>query len=141
DMLNNRKPGRAEVASVRKALDLLESFSFENPAWTLSALARRLEIPKSTAHNLLRTMQSFDLVRQDVETRSYRLGARVMELGLLFARSTEMLTHARPLLRCLAEETQETVKLGMLSSDQVLILAAIESAENLHTRGDVGKRW
>src|SRR5690242_15595350 len=103
DRMNNRKTDRAEVGSVRKALDLLEAFSFENATWSLSALARRLKIPKSTAHNLLRTMQSFDMVRQDAESRNYRLGARVMELGLLFARSTEMLTHARPLLRSLAE--------------------------------------
>lgn len=131
----------SEVGSVRKALDLLSCFSFEEPEWSLSNLARRCEIPKSTAHNLLKTLQSFDLVRQDLSIRTYRLGPRTMELGLLFARSAEIMAHARPAIRRLAEEANETVKLGILSVSQVLIVAAFESTHSLHTRADVGRRW
>ncbi len=130
-----------EVASVKKALELLGEFSLQTPHWTLADLSRHLGYPKSTAHNLLKTLQSFDLVRQDPENRTYRLGPRAMEMGLVFARSTEMLAQARPVLRRLAEKSGETVKMGMLSDDQVLIVAAVESTHQLHTRGDVGTRW
>lgn len=141
-LLNDlRVPPRSEVSAVRKALELLGCFSIDTPAMPLSQLARKLDIPKSTAHNLLRTLQSFDLVRQDPASRRYRLGPRAMELGLLFSRRTEVLAHARPVLRKLAEETRETVKLGILSSNEVLIIAAIESSHQLHTRGDIGRRW
>lgn len=126
---------------MRKAMELLGCFTRDAGSWALSDLARRLEIPKSTAHNLLRTLQSFDLVRQDTDTRVYRLGPRAMELGLLFARQNEILAQSRPLLRRLAELTGETVKLGILSNEQVLIVAAVESAHQLHTRGDIGTRW
>ena len=64
-----KRPGRApapyQVASVTKALELLVCFSIDAPAWSLSDLARKVHLPKSTAHNLLRTLQHFDLVRQD----------------------------------------------------------------------------
>lgn len=142
-MLNEVRsvPRSYEVASVRKALELLASFTTQTPSWTLSELARSLRIPKSTVHNLLRTLQSFDLVRQDTETRVYRLGPGAMELGLVFARSTDVLSHARAVLGRLAEVTGETVKLGILSNGQVLIVAAVESTHQLHTRGDAGTRW
>lgn len=130
-----------EVASVKKALELLGAFSLRTPHWTLAGLSRHLGYPKSTAHNLLKTLQALDLVRQDPEDRNYRLGPRAMEMGLVFARSTEMLTQARPVLRRLAERSGETVKMGLLSGGQVLIVAAVESAHQLHTRGDVGTRW
>ena len=130
-----------EVSSVRKALDLLTAFSLHDPEWSLSALARRLDLPKSTAHNLLRTLQSFDLVHQNRDCRAYRLGPRALELGLAFAQSSQVLARARPILRQLAEVTQETVKLGMLSNDEVVIIAAVESTHQLHTRGDIGTRW
>ena len=133
--------GVYEVCSVRKALDLLAAFSLHDPEWSLSALARKLKLPKSTAHNLLRTLQSFDLVHQDRDRRAYRLGPRALELGLAFAQSSEVLSQARPILRQLAEVTRETVKLGVLSNDQVLIIAAVESTHQLHTRGDIGTRW
>ncbi|HXE12290.1 MAG TPA: IclR family transcriptional regulator [Bryobacteraceae bacterium] len=130
-----------EVSSVRKALELLGCFSPQAPSWPLSELARHLQIPKSTAHNLLRTLQSLDFVRQSPETRTYQLGPRAMELGLVFASNSDILSHARTVMNRLAEKTGETVKIGILSNDQVLIMAAVESAHQLHTRGDLGTRW
>ena len=129
------------VSSVEKALTLLSAFSLAKPQWALSDLAREHKLPKSTAHNLLKTLQAFDLVRQDPEARVYRLGPRSLEMGFVYARSTEILVQARPLLRRLAEKSRETVKLGMLSDNQVLIVAAVESTHQLHTRGDIGTRW
>jgi DNA-binding IclR family transcriptional regulator len=52
-----------------------------------------------------------------------------------------VLAQARPVLRRVAELTRETVKLGIISNDQVLIVAAVESTHQLHTRGDTGTRW
>jgi DNA-binding IclR family transcriptional regulator len=135
------QPEPYQVSSVRKALEALACFSLDKPTWTLSALARHIGIPKSTAHNLLRTLQTFDFVRQDREDRNYRLGPRALEMGLVFSRSTEMLAQVRPVLRRLAERTGETVKMGILSNGEVLIVAAVESAHQLHTRGDIGTRW
>jgi len=125
---------------VEKALRLLSTFSLASPQWALSDLAREQGMPKSTAHNLLKTLQAFDLIRQDPEDRVYRLGPRALEMGFLYARSTELLGQARPHLRRLAERSRETVKLGMLSDSQVLIVAAVESTHQLHTRGDIGQR-
>ena len=130
-----------QVASVSKALELLVCFSIDSPVWVLSDIARRAQVPKSTAHNLLRTLQLFDLVRQDPESRHYQVGPRALELGLLFAKRSGELAQSRPVLRRLVEVTGETCKLGMLSNDQVLIVAALESAFQLHTRGDIGTRW
>jgi len=140
----NRSAGTSrpyEVSSVRKALEILGVFSVSEPKWSLSAMARRLGLPKSTAHNLLRTLQSFDLVQQDREQRAYRLGPRALEMGLAFSQSSEVLAQARPVLRRVAQLTGETVKLGIISNDQVLIVAAVESTHQLHTRGDTGTRW
>jgi IclR family KDG regulon transcriptional repressor len=143
--LNDTQTGRRSesysVASVSKALELLVAFSAEAPIWSLSDLARHLDVPKSTAHNLLQTLKQFDLVRQDAETRLYRIGPRALELGLLFAKSSRDLVHVRPVLRRLLDSTGETCKYGMLSNGQVVIVAAVESGFQLHTRGDIGTRW
>jgi IclR family acetate operon transcriptional repressor len=126
---------------VRKAIEVLGSFTPRTPSWSLSDLARHLHIPKSTAHNLLRTLKDFDFVHQDEQARVYRLGPRAMEMGLTFARGSDLLSHARSVMNQLAEQTGETVKFGVLSNSQVLIVAAVESLRQLHTRGDLGTRW
>lgn len=130
-----------QVASVSKALELLSCFSIGNPVWSLSDLVRRVDVPKSTAHNLLRTLKQFDLVRQNSETKQYEVGPRALELGLSFVKHSGVVAQVRPALRRLMEATGETCKFGMLSNDQVVIVAASESTFQLHTRGDVGTRW
>ncbi|MCC6856977.1 MAG: IclR family transcriptional regulator [Bryobacterales bacterium] len=129
-----------EVGAVRKALEILCQFNVRTPSLTVSELSRRLEMPKSTTHNLLRTLQALDFLQQAPADKRYSLGPRVFELGLLFSHHTRLVSLALPHLRRLADQTRETVKLGILSGGEVLILAAQESPYQLHTRGDEGMR-
>lgn len=129
-----------EVASVRKALEILCGFSSRTPILSVSDISRRLGIPKSTAHNLLRTLHSFDFIAQDRETKTYRLGPRLYELGMQFSETMQLAAIALPHLRRLVEATRETAKLAVLSDGEALIVAAVESPYQLHTRGDSGRR-
>lgn len=139
--LNNTPPGvEHHVSAVRKAWEILCQFTADRPNLGVTELSRRLGVPKSTTHNLLRTLEAFDFVHQDPATRQFRLGARVFELGLRFWRNTRLVPVALPYLQRLAAETKETVKLGVLSNQEVLIVAAVESPYELHTRGDEGVR-
>lgn len=128
------------VGAVRKALEILCEFTAARPSHGVTDLARRLGMPKSTTHNLLRTLESLDFLRQDPLDRFYRLGPRVYELGLRYSQSTHLVSTALPHLKRFAEVTRETVKLAVLSGDEILIVTAIESPYQLHTRGDVGMR-
>jgi len=140
-MMNNGKPnGNYEVAAVRKALEILCEFGTDAPSLSVSDLSRRMEMPKSTTHNLLRTLESMDFLKQDPSDKRYRLGPRLYELGMRFSHSTRLVSAALPHLKRLAAETKETVKLGVISGNEILILSAIESPFQLHTRGDEGLR-
>lgn len=131
---------RYEVGAVRKALEILCQFSAAHLAHSVSDLSRSLDMPKSTAYNLLRTLERLDFLRQDPIDRRYRLGPRVFDLGLLYSHKSSLVSVAYPYMLKLAEHTRETVKLGVPSNGEVLILAAIESPFQLHTRGDEGLR-
>jgi DNA-binding IclR family transcriptional regulator len=136
-ILNNRL---YEVGSVRKALEILCAFNGGPPSLGVADVSRQLGMPKSTTHNLLQTLESLDFLRQDPADRRYRLGPRLYELGLQYSHSTHLISSAAPHLQSLGAETKETVKLGVLSGDEVLIVAAVESPYQLHTRGDLGTR-
>lgn len=129
-----------EVSSVRKALEILCAFTPETSRLAVSDLSRALSIPKSTVHNLLHTLQNLQFLEQDPADRSFALGPKVFELGLLFSRSMTLIRQAFPHMRRLADQTKETVKLAMLTHGEGLVLEAIESPYQLHTRGDIGRR-
>lgn len=137
---STRRTASYEVAAVRKALVILCSFTPTAPTLSVSDISRRLKVPKSTAHNLLRTLKSLGFVAQDTATKRYRLGHKVFELGELFPRNAQLVSDAMPRLRRLADQTKETVKFGIMSDAEVLVVAAIESSFMLHTRGDEGRR-
>ena len=44
-------------------------------------------------------------------------------------------------MRKLAEWRKGPIKFGILSTSQVLVVAALESPHQLHTRGDASRRW
>lgn len=141
-MLNNEliKPPSSEVSAVRKALEILCQFDVANPVHSVTDLSRKLEMPKSTVHNLLRTLERLDFIRRDPADRRYRLGPRVFELGMAYSNKNRLACAAFPFMRKLAAHTKETIKIGVPSTSDVVILAAIESPFELHTRGDAGLR-
>jgi len=134
---NNR--ARYEVGSVRKALSILCLFTPARPTLNVTDVSRLLDAPKSTVHNLLRTLERFDFVSQDAVSKHYRLGRRLFELGTLYSRSNDLLTCALPHLLRLWEKTNETVKLGVLANTEVMVIKSLESPLMLHTRGDEGR--
>ena len=94
-MVTNRSTynrARYEVGSVRKALSILCLFTPARPTLNVTDVSRLLNVPKSTAHNLLRTLEHFDFVSQDPVSKHYRLGRKLFELGTLYSRG-QRFTH------------------------------------------------
>ncbi|MGA2269422.1 MAG: IclR family transcriptional regulator [Bryobacteraceae bacterium] len=125
---------------MKKALEILCTFTSGPAEWGVSQISRELHLPKSTTHNLLRTLRGSDFLTQDAETKLFRLGPRVFELGLRASEILKVEAIAYPHLRELREATRETAKVAVPSDGQILIVAAAESAFQLHTRGDAGGR-
>lgn len=107
-------------------------------ATTLSDLATRSGLPKSTAHRLLSL-----LVRQgmlDVDQRSYRLGARLIELGELAKRDLQLARLARDAMESLSRRTLETVHLGILDGTDIIYLEKVNGARGLQMASYIGLR-
>ncbi|MDK3158206.1 IclR family transcriptional regulator [Kamptonema cortianum] len=127
------------IASVAKALDILQLFSIEQPTLTLSEISRRMGIPKSTAHHLLLTMANYGFIEQTADG-AYAIGKEVIALTQAVRVNVELRDRAAPLLRALAETCSESVYLTVRDGDQVLYIYAVESSQRLLARTAVGDR-
>ena len=67
------------IKSVLKVLDILGLFSASEPRLTLAQISERLRIPKSTAYNLLSTLQYRGFIEK-VDNDYYALGTAVIRL-------------------------------------------------------------
>ena len=70
---------------VGRALRLLDAFDAQRRELTLSELARRADMPLSTAHRLLNEFCAWGAVERNDEGL-YRIGLRLWELGSLAPR-------------------------------------------------------
>src|SRR5258708_33863268 len=123
-----RVPGG--VQSVATALELLDCLAAERELG-VAELSRRLGIAKSTAHRIVTTLAAKGIVQQVPETRNYRLGLRLHELGELVASRNQLRDHALPLLEALRAQTGETVHLAVPEGPQMFCVERLRSHHRL----------
>ncbi|OGO09050.1 MAG: hypothetical protein A2Y61_07195 [Chloroflexi bacterium RBG_13_60_13] len=136
--------GRAAVSesvrAVERALDILLCFTQAEPDLSLTQIAERVQIHKSTVHRLLATLESRRFVNRNEVTGSYHLGLRFVEMASLVLKDVDLQRWARPYLRRLAEACGETVDLAILDGAHVVYLEVVESAQRVTIAAAVGQR-
>lgn len=127
------------INSVLKAIDIMRLFSTSEPRLTLAEISRRLDLPRSTVHHLLRTLLSRGFVEK-VDDDHYALGTAIVALTQAVRVNVELRDRAAPLLRQLADACRESIYLTSLDGDYCLYIYAIESPRRLLARTAVGER-
>lgn len=104
------------LGTVRCAGDLLDLFDPEKPEWGATEVSRRLQIPKSKAHEMLVSLEAIGLLRRAGRGR-FRLGWRTITLGQRLLRSEFTAVEAR-VLRELGEHLNVPVDLVIRDGDR-----------------------
>jgi IclR family transcriptional regulator, acetate operon repressor len=115
-------------ATARRALRLLEALAASGPYPSLDQLAASTGLSKSTAYRLLRVLQDEHYVER-AESGGYRLGSRMVGLAAAALPELDLYAAARPILRRLAQRSQETVTLHRRAGDLAILVLAAESEE------------
>jgi DNA-binding IclR family transcriptional regulator len=123
------EPDRPALQSVSIALDVIEALS-KAPELSLSELARRVKVAKSTAHRTCAVLAARGLLDRTAAGR-YRLGLRFVEYGHLAARRSAVLDRALPLLVELRNVLGETVQIGVPAGADVVYVERVEGLRAL----------
>jgi DNA-binding IclR family transcriptional regulator len=128
------------VPAVERAILLLKSLGAAEPGQRLSDLCRELGINKSTAYQILQVLELHGLVERDAESLRYRLGYGLVELSSAVLARSDLRALARPSLRALAEQTGQTVFLGVRDGERIVIIDREEASADLKITSPVGRR-
>ena len=121
---------------------MLDVFSHDQPNLTIAEIARRLKLPKATAHRYASSLVSAGLMSQN-EDGTYALGFRLIGLGALARENLPLATVCGPAVQWLATETGEAVMLGVpdwVAGETVIVDRRIESQQVLSVLAPVGGR-
>jgi DNA-binding IclR family transcriptional regulator len=118
----------------------LDSFSADRPTWSLSELCANLDIPKSTLHRFLVSLETHGILRRDPDDRHWRLGYRLVTWGGLVEKVTVLNDIARPIMREIAIETGEMVVLTVVTDQEVVCIEKIDTRQAVRLALEVGAR-
>ena len=121
---------------------------------SLADIARHLDVNKAIAVKLLTTLEGLHVVWRDDVAQRYNLTYRVSNLGLRQLQKTRLLDQSAAVLKALAEETGELVRLAVVENgDRITWVYAVAGAKRtfqidpnytleayLHTTA-IGKCW
>jgi DNA-binding IclR family transcriptional regulator len=110
------------IQSVERAAAILRLLASGGRPLSLAELARGMNLPKGTLHGIVRTLVGVGFVEQDDSTGRYRLGPALLHLGSSYLDVNELRAHALNWADALAGRSGESVWIGMLHKDQVLVI-------------------
>jgi DNA-binding IclR family transcriptional regulator len=105
-------PKNTAKSVTARALAVLGAFRVEEPAMTLSQLARVAGLPVATVYRLAGELEEGRFLERD-SSGLYRLGVRMWEMGLLTPVHGHLREAAMPFLLNLQYATRETVQLAV----------------------------
>ena len=126
-MSTNRDPKPNNLVQTIARASLILDILGQNPQGiSIRELSAKIKLPKGTTHRLLSSLFYFGYVRQDSKTRNYFLGLKLVELGNLLLSQIDLRKEAEPLLRDLAERTNETVHMVFLDRGEIVYIDKVE---------------
>ncbi|KQM67820.1 transcriptional regulator [Sphingomonas sp. Leaf17] len=139
--VDKMEPAGAAVGAgsqtLMRGLDLIEAVSHE--VLTLSELAVKLDLTKSTTHRLLSALVDRGYLAFTPRA-GYRLGPKLLLLGTLAQAQADLVQVARPYLEELAASTEDTVHLGVFDGDFALYLDKVPGRRRITISSRVGDR-
>lgn len=116
------------VNAVNRALTLLDVFLEGGQSLSLADLTRRTRLVKPTVLRLLLSLENAGYVIR-LASGQYQLGAKVMQLGTVYRTNFALDAHVLPILRHLADVTQETTSFHVKEGNNRLCLFRVESPQ------------
>ncbi len=131
---------RGKVPSVERAIRVLNALNGDTSSRRLSDLSEELELSKSTLSELLSTLEGSGFVERDPDSRLFRLGPALVELGRAARRDMSLTRVARRDLDWLHQVSEETAILHVQSAGAAVIVDASESRHQLKVVAPLGHR-
>ena len=126
------------IQALERGLAVIQVFSREHPALTLSDVARLAGTSRATARRILLTLERLGHVRSD--GRRFSLTPRVLSLGWAYLSTLDLTELAVPLMKELVSTTGESSSIATLDLPDVVYVARVPTQRIMSITLSVGTR-
>lgn len=126
--------------SVERALAILECLDSSRRGLNISELSRKLNIPKSSTHVIVLTLERMGYVQKREDSLNYTLGLKAYGLGQGMMKNLSMSETALPHMRVLTDQVQLPSHLAVPDGDQGVYVQKVDAAGLIKIDTYVGRR-
>jgi DNA-binding IclR family transcriptional regulator len=126
--------------AVERALAMLEAVAQAPEGLSNAEISRNLQIPKSSASYILRTLETQGYLNRDPETAKYRVGLKILSLSRGALSGIDVREVALPIMRHLMEKTSLTCHLAILDGPDAVYIEKVEPQGFIRMDTWVGRR-
>jgi DNA-binding IclR family transcriptional regulator len=126
--------------AVERALAMLEAVAQEPEGLSNAEISRKLQIPKSSASYILRTLETQGYLNRMEQTGKYRVGLKVLSLSRGALSGIDVREVALPIMRHLMEKTNLTCHLAILDGPDAVYIEKVEPTGFIRMDTWVGRR-
>ena len=128
------------MSALPDAVAILKIFSAQESALSHTALVRRTGLPKSSVSRLLRIMKEEGLLSYDEETRCYRPGILLFQIGQLYRKHSGLLPLIERRLEDFAATVGHTAYVAIRDGAEQTVLRTVAGKNPLRVITAVGER-
>ena len=114
---------RGGVQSLGRAFAILEQVARHREGIGLAELSKLVGLHNSTTFHLAKTMVSLGYIRQEKDSKRYRVGRPLFALAASALDEIEMVNFATPIMEELSRETGESSHFAVRMGDAVVVIA------------------
>jgi DNA-binding IclR family transcriptional regulator len=134
-----RSPSAPRIQVIDRAAALLETIARYPEPVSLKVLGAETGLHASTAHRILASLIQNGLVERD-PAGHYRLGLRLLQLGVRLRGDVDLRAIARPVMEALRDQLGESINLTIREGDEVVYIEKATPKRMIHVQQLIGAR-
>ena len=136
------KPGApaGQVQSLTRGFSILEALAKSGGGLTLTDLGQRVQLPPSTTHRFLSTLERMGYVYQAGDLGLWYVGLQAFTVGTTFLANRDFVAQSHASMHRLMEQAGETANLAILDGTEAVFIAQVQCHEMMRTLVKLGSR-
>jgi IclR family pca regulon transcriptional regulator len=126
------------VQALERGFAVIKAFSAESPSLTMTAVAKRTNLPRAVARRYLFTLATLGFVSEH-EGR-YALTPKVLDLGFTYLSTMSVADLAQPFMERVVAELHESCSLSVLDGREVVYVGRVPTKRIMTVNLVVGSR-
>lgn len=126
---------------LRKGIRVLHAFSVSEPALSVTEIARRVDMHKSTVSRILGQLEDMEFVTRTPDSGHFHLGLGLIGLAGPLLANLDVRRVAYPTLERLTERTGETSSLTVWSGNASVSVEEVASPRQVKHTSPIGTRY